>query len=232
MSIPDHIRAIFGFGQGARQSGQAQQRETVRQREREQALRPCIADHATLDTLIAETGYGAFAEDLHRNASACVYFFDLDDAPEAPLGATRFGGLPDLSPGTDWPVSPAGAPLSFLAQIALQDVAETSLPTGLLSFFAGDWDTMDRSFPIRVLHQPTGTPLERRARPVDIDAFDCPHTARLHPIEARIAPGLSFPEYDIDWIGRLETDATDGADYDALEEGLYHRAEVAAGIAR
>lgn len=223
MSITDHIRAIFGVGQRMQHAGQARQRETVRRHERAQASRPWIADHDALDALIARTGYAAFADDLHRNAQGCVYFFDAADAPEAPLGATRFGGLPDLPPGSDWPVSPNDAPLSFLAQIALGDVAAAAgpiLPAGLLSFFAGDWDTIDGSFPIRVVHHPAGTPLERRVPPVDIDAFDCPHTANLHPIEARIAAGLSFLEYDDDWTGRLEEQAPEGADFDALQEGM------------
>lgn len=227
MGIPDHIRAIFGFGQrikqAGQQSGRAQQRETVRRRERAQASRPWIADHDALDALIARTGYAAFAEDLHRNARACTCFIDDGDAPDAPPGATRFGGLPDLPPAIDWPVSPAGAPLSFLAQIALRDVAETAetpIPAGMLSFFAGDWDTIDDSFPIRVLHHPVGTPFERRERPADIDAFDCPHTADLHAVTARIATGLSFPEYDVDWIGRLEEDSPEDADFDALQDGI------------
>nr|WP_240953823.1 DUF1963 domain-containing protein [Sphingomonas sp. G-3-2-10] len=205
-------------------AGQARQRETVRRHERARASRPWIADHDALDALIARTGYAAFTDDLHRNAQGCVYFLDESDAPEAPPGTTRFGGLPDLSPGIDWPVSPAGAPLSFLAQIALEDItvpADSRLPaSGLLSFFAGDWDTIDGSFPIRVLLHPAGAPLERRARPVEIDAFDCPHTADLHPVAARLAAGLSFPEYDIDWTGRIEEEAPDGADFDALHDGM------------
>lgn len=59
------------------------------------------------------------------------------DSPTA--GASRLGGVPDLPPGTEWPTGP-DAPLSFVAQINLADVAEvmpsSGLPaSGLMAFF-------------------------------------------------------------------------------------------------
>jgi len=58
---------------------------------------------------------------------------------DGPVGATRFGGVPDLEAGQPWPTH-EGRPLEFLAQVALHDVAELDadgiLPNGgLLSFF-------------------------------------------------------------------------------------------------
>jgi Uncharacterized protein conserved in bacteria len=55
------------------------------------------------------------------------------------LGATKIGGQPDLPPDTLWPEW-RGAPLNFLAQIRLADVAaydpDGELPhEGMLSFF-------------------------------------------------------------------------------------------------
>jgi hypothetical protein len=56
-----------------------------------------------------------------------------------PLGQSRFGGLPDLPKGADWP-GQARSRLDFLLQLSLADVArylpESPLPkSGLLSFF-------------------------------------------------------------------------------------------------
>lgn len=65
-------------------------------------------------------------------------------AEEAPrCGLSKFGGLPDLAPGTTWPTFHE-RPLTFVVQIDLADVPEdvrSSLcipPAGLLSFFFDD----------------------------------------------------------------------------------------------
>lgn len=64
-----------------------------------------------------------------------------------PPGGTKLGGLPDLPTGTAWPEM-AGAPMSFIAQIALGDVHPLDqagvLPaTGTLSFF---YDASQQTF--------------------------------------------------------------------------------------
>ena len=65
---------------------------------------------------------------------------DLDEAMHnLPLGASRFGGIPDLPPGCEWPVR-EGVPMEFVAQIRLADVAgldplERLPATGSLLFF-------------------------------------------------------------------------------------------------
>ncbi len=71
-----------------------------------------------------------------------------------PLGASKFGGLPDLPPGVDWPhrqgdaepdcPEESGGPLLFLAQIRLDELpvceAARLLPeSGILYFFAAMW---------------------------------------------------------------------------------------------
>jgi hypothetical protein len=63
---------------------------------------------------------------------------------EYPLGKSRFGGLPDLPAGMDWPVCEAG-PIPFLAQVNLAELPSTAgrelLPEhGMLSFFYGNPD--------------------------------------------------------------------------------------------
>ncbi len=60
-------------------------------------------------------------------------------AKDLPVGCSRTGGLPDLPPGTPWPVRD-GVLLEFLMQIHCEDLVEVDLekslpPAGLLSFF-------------------------------------------------------------------------------------------------
>lgn len=71
-----------------------------------------------------------------------------DDA-EIPIGASKFGGAPDVPDGFEWPMWNE-KPLGFLAQINLGEVAgfdvEELLPkSGLLSFFY-DFDSMPWGF--------------------------------------------------------------------------------------
>ena len=66
----------------------------------------------------------------------------IQHAPE--LGASRFGGWPDVAKGTEWPMSD-GRPMAFLAQINLEEAHAAQpglkLPEeGLLSFFLGCTD--------------------------------------------------------------------------------------------
>jgi len=63
----------------------------------------------------------------------------LDDNRESPIGASRLGGTPDVSPGFVWPLW-KGRPLSFLAQLDLSALASypfcSVLPQrGVLAFF-------------------------------------------------------------------------------------------------
>ncbi|HVV83537.1 MAG TPA: YwqG family protein [Kofleriaceae bacterium] len=61
-----------------------------------------------------------------------------------PLGASRFGGVPDLPPGVAWPER-AGVPMEFIAQVRLADVSDPRLPAaGSLAFFYNSqWGTTD-----------------------------------------------------------------------------------------
>lgn len=65
-----------------------------------------------------------------------------------PLGASRFGGIPDLPPGSSWPLRD-DVPMEFVAQIRLADVAGLDplgrLPQSgtLLFFYNSQWDCSD-----------------------------------------------------------------------------------------
>lgn len=73
----------------------------------------------------------------------------VDEAlPALPLGASRFGGLPDMPPGAVWPVRDS-IPMEFVAQIRLADVSGMDplarLPQrgSLLFFYNSQWQTTD-----------------------------------------------------------------------------------------
>lgn len=90
-----------------------------------------------------------------------------------PLGASKFGGGPDLPPGANWP-GYRGAPLSFLAQINLAELAPSpachELPaSGMLSVFCHyDPDGGNDDFPKgswNLLHFPDSSKLFRSLPP-------------------------------------------------------------------
>lgn len=93
-----------------------------------------------LSALLTAAGAGKLAGPLKKLALPAVEITPAE-TPEAkiPIGASKFGGQPDMPKATAWPTSEAG-PLNFLAQINLRDLAEhdpaASLPrSGLLLFF-------------------------------------------------------------------------------------------------
>src|SRR5438045_86417 len=54
---------------------------------------------------------------------------------ELPLGVSRFGGTPDVWPGFTWPERD-GRPLTFLAQLNLEEIRAPGVPDhGWLLFF-------------------------------------------------------------------------------------------------
>lgn len=95
---------------------------------------------------------------------------DVEEAP-TPVGATRFGGEPDLPPEMPWPTF-NGEPMTFAAQIDLEALrrfpaARELPPTGLLSFFYAFDD--HPSTPSRVIHIASRAGLSRRATPAGGD---------------------------------------------------------------
>src|SRR6185437_5317065 len=109
----------------------------------------------------------------------------VDDEAELALGASKVGGAPDLPAATPWPATSDGAPLPFIAQIRLADIAPLDtagdLPhTGLLSFFYainqpdGHLRSGDDPTTWRVLWTPDdAAALSRRATPAALtDALD------------------------------------------------------------
>lgn len=109
-------------------------------------IQPAIRIHATaaaprpthLRRTEADTGLDEAAADALERALATL-----------PLGASRFGGLPDLPPGVGWPQR-AGVPMEFIAQLCLAEVAasggDARLPAqgSLLVFYNSQWTTSDQ----------------------------------------------------------------------------------------
>jgi len=76
------------------------------------------------------------AEELAKLAAPSIRIDARRCVPSSiPLGASRFGGSPDLPPGFEWPCN-GGNALSFIAQIDLSALQVADLPeTGWLFFF-------------------------------------------------------------------------------------------------
>src|SRR5262245_49855069 len=69
------------------------------------------------------------------------------DEAKLSVGASKFGGLPDLPVGTAWPIL-NGVAMSFVAQVRLEDAKPFDVnhqlpPAGLLLFF---YDARQRSY--------------------------------------------------------------------------------------
>lgn len=95
----------------------------------------------------------------------------MPEGADAVVGASRVGGAPDLPADLPWPRDAEGAPLSFLAQVRLADLAgmpdAAFLPEdGLLSFFYGKdgiWKLDGPPGTWQALHLPAAASLVRRA---------------------------------------------------------------------
>jgi len=92
----------------------------------------------TLHALEA-AGLGRVRPDLERLAQDSIRLASRPGGEALPVGASKLGGLPDLPESFAWPVM-GGGPMSFVAQVRLEEVAPLAPPgwlpaSGLLSFF-------------------------------------------------------------------------------------------------
>lgn len=174
------------------------------------------ADHAALPAAVnapssQEPPVAALDDKLLAKLS--THAIGLKPSPSditAPLGASRFGGLPDLPATLDWPHGNA-APLSFLAQINCCEAApfdtQKLLPShGVLYFF---YDVTEQPWggsaeeltDAVVLYTPDDTGLSRAAPPSGLNpdegilpavgmAFAEELTLQEHTKESLLAAGL------------------------------------------
>ena len=130
-----------------------------------------LAQVARIRELLTAHGLDAYAELVLAGARPAIGLRTrLPIADDLAIGATRFGGEPDLPAEFAWPTSDDG-PVLFLAQLRLDALApldlEQRLPRdGLLSFFvvSGGW-------PAWVVRFTDLAALERRARPAEVVAW-------------------------------------------------------------
>jgi uncharacterized protein (TIGR02996 family) len=148
----------------------------------------------TLTERLRELGVVDYRTAVLSAARPAVAVFATPDAEPDPdsrfaLGASKFGGRPDLPRGTEWPRCEV-APLEFLGQLDLAEVSRTvagrALPaTGLLSFFMYHDHGQDvfgseryRGVPggLQIIHTPAGADLGRLDVPDDLTRnFGRPH---------------------------------------------------------
>lgn len=171
--------------------------------------------------LLQRTGFAAAAAQVERLALPCLDILYAGPGDAAPLGASRFGGAPDLPEDAAWPVTTSGTLLSFYGQIDLAApevlALDAGLPrAGLLSLFVGAVDEASELAPVAVLMTQAGTPLQRRTSTGD---FDDRSTARLKPVGIRFEWRLSYPPLVGNAAAELEALCPDG-DIDDLSDGL------------
>ncbi len=171
--------------------------------------------------VVTDAGHGAHADavdaliqpSIRVRASALAGRPDGDEIDELeaalaelPLGASRFGGVPDLPPGVAWP-DREGVPMEFIAQIRLADVAgldpEHRLPPSgsLIFFYNSQWGTTDSSDApccAVIFHDGADDALVRATPPRvewKSEFSDEPQVApSLHGLaELRFEPALSVP---------------------------------------
>lgn len=123
--------------------------------------------------LLTARGVDGPRHTLVANARPAARLVRRDGIP--PSGASRLGGLPDLPVGFAWP-SHHGAPLAFLAQIAIHELPASvrtllALPDGLLSVFfdcvTEPWDGLEEGErgALRLVWTPAGEPVAPLAPP-------------------------------------------------------------------
>jgi uncharacterized protein (TIGR02996 family) len=162
-----------------------------------------------LSTQIRDLGLGKHRSAIMALAKPAVALVTHTPCPEKKLriGATKFGGLPSLPRGTEWPRC-EGGPLQFLAQFDLAEVHQTLAgralpPSGLLSFFMyhnypddeyGDAES-GRGVPggLRIIYTPGNADLLPLGAPDDLSSdLGSPHD----PCRLTLSDALDIPRLE------------------------------------
>ncbi|HUH83153.1 MAG TPA: DUF1963 domain-containing protein [Stellaceae bacterium] len=158
-----------------------------------------MPEHVRLAERIDEFGLGEARDFLLASAVPCYLILRGDAASGAPLGATRFGGAPDLPEGTAWPRGSDGRLANFFAQLDFADLAvridAPELPReGLLSLVATSIETGLELIGVTALMTLPGTPLMCAEAP-ESSLLVAPERAAPAPIHVRFARYLSLPRH-------------------------------------
>jgi uncharacterized protein YwqG len=165
-------------------------------------------DRLLLKEAMTKEGLGELWEDFEKVLRPTIFLRkgELVDDENIPVGASKFGGFPDLPPDLDLPVDSNSEVCSLVVQVDLADIAtldeENLLPkTGLLSFFMKPIDGgQSKMNADPVLYFPEGTVLERRKNLVsEYDVYF------EQDICMKFAQGFTYP-YDASGI---ESELTD-----------------------
>jgi hypothetical protein len=188
---------------------------------------PPLRTMGDVEAMIVRGEFEPAAGIIRGRVLPCLHVMADGEAGGA-LGATRFGGLPDLPEGAVWPAAPGGERLRFLAQLDLADVARrggaSALPVeGLLSIFAGDLEGAPETGAVAML-TPAGTPLVRMTAPDGHEA--------LKSVAVQFEAGLTLPCGDHLFEDAVEA-AAPGCEFDALHDAAFalHDVEFAKSLA-
>jgi uncharacterized protein YwqG len=155
-------------------------------------------DSAQARKALASSGLNRVADELASLAQPSIRLTTTPtDAVKLAVGASKFGGTPDMPIGTAWPIL-NGVAMSFVAQVRLEDArlfdANHQLPpSGLLTFF---YDAQQLTYGAdpkdrggwQVYHFADATQLQRADAPVVL-----PDGARFKPCALALSSDLTMP---------------------------------------
>jgi len=165
--------------------------------------RPLSAGHAAelerIRSCLVDRGLVSYRAEIEAGMKAAVGLRTrLPTSIDLAVGATRFGGEPDVPASFEWPQT-GSSPVMFIAQIRLANVrpfdVDAILPgRGLLSIFAEA-----SCCPAYAFHFPEGTQLARRPLPTEAMAsLGSERPARLRASGVDIEPQFHLPA-TVDW---------------------------------
>ena len=154
------------------------------------------SEHTALHSAIARSGLTADSDLILASAQRCYRACADGDARDAPVGATRFGGLPPRSPRRHrLAAQPQRALCKFLLPDQFPaDLAAPELPrAGIVSLFMTDIESAAKPVGVKALMAPTDARLVRATAPENEDDLADPDTSILKPVFVRFEEGLSLP---------------------------------------
>jgi uncharacterized protein YwqG len=159
---------------------------------------PFASERAALEASLAQHGLGAARDLILANAVPCFRILADGEADDAPVGATRLGGVPDLPQGVAWPRDQDGRSANFFGQFDFAGLAShidaPELPReGLLLLFVTYLESAAKPVAVKALLAPKGADLLRAQAPEDDEDLADPDTGMLAPVFIRFAEGLSLP---------------------------------------
>jgi uncharacterized protein YwqG len=170
---------------------------------------------------LIDVGLARVANAIAQLARPCIRLHTTPSTdPDIPVGASKFGGLPDFPADFSWPEW-NHQPLAFLGQINLAEfvanpIAAPLPSNGLLSFFydaeQSTWgDDPDEKDSWRVCLFPPQL-LQRRAPVIPL-----PDYADYRPCTLSFADGVTFPSWSSLYIEALHLTNEEGDIYQAFK---------------